>query len=239
MRDIATQLSQFVHAFSDQIEHSAPHIYVSALPFSMQNSMIRKLYSEGFPSILQIEGMMNTQNALWQCKLDSGVESVSLSPDGKYIVSGSSDQTVRVWNVETVSFSPDGKYIVSSSYDKTVRVWNVETGEAIKNYTDPHTDLTASASTSAEEINHSFLHLQPIFFHTQPHSSYTITDSGQVIGPEGQLYFWIPQHLVHRVCRPGNPVIFGVNCIKLDISKFVHGQNWITCKRTSADTLSV
>ena len=51
-------------------------------------------------------------------------------PDGKYVVSGSSDKTARVWEVTTgkeiarmthdfdvlsVTFSPDGKYVVSGS----------------------------------------------------------------------------------------------------------------------------
>ena len=68
------------------------------------------------------------------------VTSVSFSPDGARIVSGSDDSTVRVWDASTgallhtlqghtrdvmsVSFSPDGKRIVSGSYDKTMRVWD-------------------------------------------------------------------------------------------------------------------
>ena len=58
--------------------------------------------------------------------------------DGKHIVSGSYDKTVRVWGaqagqdvmdppkghnycVTSVAFSPDGRHIVSGSHDKTVR----------------------------------------------------------------------------------------------------------------------
>jgi WD40 repeat protein len=62
------------------------------------------------------------------------------SADGKYIVSGSNDKTIRQWvsatgeqhgpvlqghteAVTSVSYSADGKYIVSGSYDNTVRQW--------------------------------------------------------------------------------------------------------------------
>jgi WD40 repeat protein len=67
------------------------------------------------------------------------VTSVSFSPDGRHIVSGSDDNTIRVWDAETgetvsgtfqgytdwvtsVGFSPDGRHIVSSSHDITVKV---------------------------------------------------------------------------------------------------------------------
>lgn len=72
----------------------------------------------------------------------SAVSSVSYSPDGTRIVSGSRDNTVRIWDaktgqpigeplqghqadVDSVSFSPDGTRIVSGSLDNTVRIWEV------------------------------------------------------------------------------------------------------------------
>ena len=68
---------------------------------------------------------------------------MSFSPDGKWIVSGSFNKKVKVWDAQTgqetltlyahsgpvnsVSFSPDGKQIVSGSQDHTINVWDFET----------------------------------------------------------------------------------------------------------------
>ncbi|MBA3954497.1 WD40 repeat domain-containing protein [Candidatus Dependentiae bacterium] len=71
-----------------------------------------------------------------------GVTSVAFSPDGKYALTGSADNTARLWNVNTlkpqelrghtgwvtsVAFSPDGKHALTGSFDHTVRLWNVNT----------------------------------------------------------------------------------------------------------------
>ncbi|MCT7978454.1 nSTAND1 domain-containing NTPase, partial [Laspinema olomoucense] len=73
------------------------------------------------------------------------VTAVSFSPDGEYIVSGSVDNTLRLWNgkgevihelrghhdaVTAVAISPDGQTIVSGSEDNTLRLWNRQ-GEQI------------------------------------------------------------------------------------------------------------
>ncbi len=76
------------------------------------------------------------------------VWSVSFSPDGNTIASGSYDETICLWNTHTgelihtltehtdrvfsVSFSPDGNTLASGSDDGTIRFWNAHTGEHIK-----------------------------------------------------------------------------------------------------------
>ena len=65
---------------------------------------------------------------------------IAFGPDGTRIVSGSRDETLKVWDaesgevvltlrghggsVESVAFSPDGTRIVSGSDDKTLKVWD-------------------------------------------------------------------------------------------------------------------
>jgi WD40 repeat protein len=76
------------------------------------------------------------------------VTSAVFSPDGKLIVSGSHDRTVRIWDSETgrclktlfghtqsisvVAFSPDGVLIASGDrWGHTLKIWNVQTGACI------------------------------------------------------------------------------------------------------------
>ncbi len=79
------------------------------------------------------------------------VSAVAVTPNGKYVISGSWDNTLKVWNLETgqekftlaghshrvdaVAVTPNGKYVISGSWDNTLKVWNLETGEVIASFT--------------------------------------------------------------------------------------------------------
>jgi WD40 repeat protein/predicted Ser/Thr protein kinase len=72
------------------------------------------------------------------------VWSVALSQDEKALVSGSQDDTIKVWNpttgqlnrtieaqadgVRSVSVSADGKTLAGGNGDKTIKVWDLQTG---------------------------------------------------------------------------------------------------------------
>src|ERR1035441_4704941 len=68
---------------------------------------------------------------------------VAFSADGKWLATGGTDSTIRVWNLEAkagplelkghtgcisaLAFSPDGTLLASSSADKTARIWKTDT----------------------------------------------------------------------------------------------------------------
>src|ERR1700740_3336724 len=77
------------------------------------------------------------------------VHAAPFSRDGRYVVTASSDQTVKLWEVKTgrevqtfkghvgdvnaADISPDEKLVASGADDKSVRIWDLRTGQELHN----------------------------------------------------------------------------------------------------------
>jgi mono/diheme cytochrome c family protein len=93
------------------------------------------------------------------------VVSLAFSPDGRRALSGSDDNTLRLWDVSTgreirtleghtgavlaVVFSPDGRSALSGSYDRTVRLWDLSSGRQLQRF-DGHTERVSSVAFSPD-----------------------------------------------------------------------------------------
>jgi len=90
---------------------------------------------------------------------------VALTPDGNRVVSASSGQPLRVWDVnsgeclrtleghtepvESVALTPDGNRVVSASDDDTLRVWDVNSGECLRTL-EGHTEPVQSVALTPD-----------------------------------------------------------------------------------------
>lgn len=97
-------------------------------------------------------------------KYSSGYTSVAFSPDGQYIASGHTDNTIHFWykgrtyidalkghtdEVASIAFFSDSRTLVSGSYDGTVRLWDFDSRSNIETFIG-HTDKVNSVAINPD-----------------------------------------------------------------------------------------
>jgi len=121
-------------------------------------------WSRLYPRLARKSLHAGWESATFQGHTDS-VWSVCLSVDGHYALSGSSDKTLKLWDVASseclrtfeghtsdvtsVCLITDGCYALSGSFDKTLKLWDVASSECLRTF-EGHTDAVFSVFVSAD-----------------------------------------------------------------------------------------
>jgi len=168
---------RFIIAFRTPISISTPHTYLSTRPFLPLHSTLSDTFSTRFTKAMRVVGgglLSWPAPPLSWIGHTGGINCICYSPNGRHIISGSDDTTIRIWDAETgvisgeplkghtmsvssVAYSPDGRRIISGSEDKTIRIWDAETGAAVGKPLEGHSEYVSSVAYSPDALSEMYI----------------------------------------------------------------------------------
>jgi len=139
---------RFVSTFFIPISQRAPHVYISALPFAPEESLVARKFCPRFPNTLVITQGKPSQWLMveftaenhkdWVKRLVFSLDESTfalISPQTMYVCDSKTGHYIsgpfelrNYGRVHNACFSPDGKHILLQFYSFAV-VWDIEVGE--------------------------------------------------------------------------------------------------------------
>lgn len=134
---------------------------ISLFPYRVNNTLLK--VPADFNNLEKVKLSERTFSAEGH---ESDVNCIAITTDGKRIVSGSKDNTIRVWDLETgdqirvlvghedevkaVTITQDGRFIISGSWDKTIRIWDLESGTQLGEPLEGHEDAVNAVAITRD-----------------------------------------------------------------------------------------
>jgi hypothetical protein len=167
----------------------------------------------------ELEGGDLSMRPIWELKKTLAahtdwVRCLSFTPDNRTLISGSFDQSIKLWNmtdgkmlhdlqdhhkgVFALAVSADGKTLASGSWDETIKLWNIHSGQLISNLAG-HTASVRSLATSPDNqllVSGSFDNtvrvwqlstgdLVKTMMHKEPIAAIALNHTGQILASTG------------------------------------------------------
>ncbi|VTO92048.1 unnamed protein product [Fusarium graminearum] len=154
-KDFVQDANRFLLYHKYCIQEYPLQIYAGCLVFSPKDSIVKNCFQSHAPKWVTVApGLDSTWDPCLQTLKEhqGNLTTVAYSPDDKWLVSGSKDGTVKLWDAESgtcihtcthqgdegrdtptyhTTFSNDGKSFVSASKDGNVAIWDLSTGNLI------------------------------------------------------------------------------------------------------------
>lgn len=124
------------------------------MAFSSKTGLVAAGSIEGDISIWSTDTCRRLAGTRDPDKHHSCVRSMVFSPSGEHLVSGSDDNTIKIWHLsalletlrpgrlqciktikglqkycQSLAYTPDGKWVLSGRYGRSVQLWDAQTGE--------------------------------------------------------------------------------------------------------------
>jgi len=142
--------NSFVVSSHAAIARSAPHIYLSAVPFASKDSLVLLDFAPLCAGAISVETFGTDHHAsrlvMTLTGHEDAVHSIAYSPSGDQLAAGLENGTVHIWDTRTgeeivspmksgddsvcsVAFAPDGLRLASDADNGALSVWNVAIGK--------------------------------------------------------------------------------------------------------------
>ncbi|MBL8821900.1 MAG: protein kinase [Planctomycetia bacterium] len=146
----ADRAAPYLQRLGDYLRHSGMRLHLSNAAIE-QLPALNELSPDGRWRLIRKDSEVRIVDAdtgklrFKPIKEDRHVWYAAFSPDGKLLVTASSNNTAQVWDATTglprtpplrherdvyhAAFSPDNKTVVTASYDNTARIWDINNGD--------------------------------------------------------------------------------------------------------------